>query len=279
MIVTDFKYKNHFFQLVNWFFFSYKTFLEIALKTQIQQDNKKVRAGPERLHRHWQRSTTRTKKLILDNFNNKCNSPVHHRLHCSHLNSTWVHLPVPGDVALKVSLGVSQWGQTSHSDTQDQRQVSWLRLDFRPHCVSVPREGHVGGGKQTFSLVVQVVGQAHAAQWHLPLPRHTPYLARRDSSVTRAAPERKSGQTCWVVRVLDPWWPYVPAAPDSATLQGCSSSSGRRDNPPASLQHEEHRHCNLGLLSITLFAHFETLQASHYNLSFPYWEFQLTIWS
>lgn len=187
-------------------FFSYKT-LKIGFLKHLLNDSS---GESERLHHHLYQSTTWTNTLIQYNkFNNKRRA-AERRLCCSHVNSVWLHLPVPGDASLTVSLWVSEWGQTSDSDTQDQREVSRLLLDLRPHGVPVPLEGHVGGGKKTFSLVQQVVRQADAAQRHLPFPRHTAHLAQCERRATRAATDRKSGQTCWVVRlcVLYASWPY-----------------------------------------------------------------------
>lgn len=83
-----------------------------------------------------------------------------------------------GDPTVTLSLGVSEGGQTLDSDAQDQRQVFSRLLDLRPQGVPVLLEDHVAGGKQTLGLVVLVVRQVHAAQRHLPLPRHALHLAQ-----------------------------------------------------------------------------------------------------
>ena len=74
------------------------------------------------------------------------------------------------------SIRVGQRGETSNSDTQDQRKVSWLLVYFHLHLVPVFLQGHFGGGKQMFNLFIDVFcecSRACAVQRHLPLPWYT----------------------------------------------------------------------------------------------------------
>jgi len=148
------------------------------------------------------------------------------------------------------SITAGQRGESSDSDTQDQREVSWRVSYVCRHCVSISLQGHIRGGKQTFSLLVNVFRQrseAGAAQRQLPCPRYALHLEPmwrghgRQFNRWDASWQKKPHITCFCIVICKNCL-HSPGAPEPVAQWGCSTFPREKEYRLSSLKEKRARY-------------------------------------